>query len=373
MITVLHSPTHFINQSTILLYRELCSRDEPDLTLVNVSLIDADVVFRTICASDLVVVDAMIWSAARDASFAAALMLDRPVREHYVAVWDAIEAANVPVLLIASNWDLHGNHPLDDLPKSFEGIAWPYEKSATSALDVPPPYQDVWMSDHIDPMQNYLSVRSRFGVRIDLPHSISRDEIVSRPRRHIWDVCIAGDGYATRQLAKRSLHSSVSRAPYSRIDAGLLNFLARTNRPGKGRIRSGDHPIRRSNQKFMTRRSKVSFTCGSGYRYCVRKFFEIPANRSCLVAYPYDGMKDDGFLQGVHYIAVNPEGFGAAAIALIADDARLRKLSQNAITLIDSVHTTQKRADDLLACMRLMAKGRLRLARFVEGRFEINP
>src|SRR6185295_2582640 len=105
-----------------------------------------------------------------------------------------------------------------------------------------------------------------------------------------------------------------------------------------------------ANQRFLVSASRLNFVCGSGYRYPVRKFFEVPAGLSALICYPSTGFSDYGFVDGTNAVVTMPEDFGRAARLLLADGDRCARLAGNGFELARRLHSAERRADDLLAC-----------------------
>ncbi len=121
----------------------------------------------------------------------------------------------------------------------------------------------------------------------------------------------------------------------------------------------------------MIARSRISFVCGSGYKYAVRKFFEIPAARSAMIAYPCVGFEDYGFVDGENVIVALPEDAGHAARSLANNGSLRERLTKNAWEMVGRLHSAEKRVSDLLECMKRIEKGSLKGAQFINGKYEI--
>src|SRR6185436_19397622 len=66
-------------------------------------------------------------------------------------------------------------------------------------------------------------------------------------------------------------------------------------------------------QRGLVRSSAITFVCGSGVAFATRKFFEIPALRAPMLAYPCIGFEDYGFRHGENTFATVPEDAGRDA------------------------------------------------------------
>ncbi len=376
MITVFYAKSNSINPSYTVLYEELSRREESDLRVVDVSSSSIEEIERHSKSSELVVVDNFIRAAPalNPTGLSSVMLKNWRGQDFYNSVWQAVTTAGTPVLYIASGWDLHWpGHNLEELLPQLAGIAWLYERKPTTLAEVPLSYRDAWMANQTDPMSNWEAVRSKVGIRIELIHSLGVDEFVSAPAKPSWDVCIAGDTYRPRVLADESARKAGLRvAPIRKADAAILFATGKLPAVAGNRVAAlVRNRARQFGQRHFTQRSATNFVCGSGYNYPVRKFFEIPAAYSALIAYPCTGMRDYGFVDGEHYVEIAPEDYGREAQRLREDDTRRCKMAQKAWEMVSRLHSTTKRVDDLVECTRRMAAGRLRLAQFRDGEFII--
>ena len=376
MITVFYAKANSINPSYTILYDELSRRRESDLRVLDVSSLSEEEVGRYARASDLVVVDNFV-RAAPDldpAGLHSVTLGNWRGAEFYARAWEIASTAGAPLLYVASGWDLHWPGPdLERLLPRLSAIAWLFERRPVAREEVPPAYRDPWMEGHADPIENWEKVRSRVATRIELIHTISPYEFRPAAARPLWDVCIAGATYRPRVLADASAREAgLAIAPFRRADSAILRATARLpffiGNFYASRLRNR---VRQASQRLFTARSAINFVCGSGYRYPVRKFFEIPAVRSALLCYPCTGMRDYGFVAGEHYLEVAPEGFGREAKKLLAEPNRRERMIEKAAAMVRRLHSVGRRASDLIECMRRMRAGRLRVARFHEGEFVI--
>lgn len=376
MISVFFVGSNSINPSYSVLYDELRRRTEPDLRVVDVSDSTPDEIAALCASSELVAVDNFIKVADKlEPSSINSVILDRwRGADLYRAVWDTVARSGTRILYIASGWDLHWPGPdLDELLQRIHAIAWMFEKKPLALADLPPEYQDSWMEKYSDPLVNWTKVRDRIHVRIELIHSLDEAEFLARPRRRRWDACVAGDAYQTRQIAQTSAaRAGLRLAPFRRLDALILMNTLRLSRIVAPAIASRlRNQLRWANQRFLVSRSRVNFVCGSGYRYPVRKFLEVPSARSTMVCLPCNGFSDYGFVDGKNVVVAAPQDFGAVAKRLLANDRQRDRLEGDAWNTVRRLHSTRRRVDDLIECMRRISRERLTSAQFIGGEFEI--
>ena len=135
---------------------------------------------------------------------------------------------------------------------------------------------------------------------------------------------IPGVSYTRRKVA-RDGQSKVQRLtqPYvlARIGRRLAAAQYRTTGwrlPNRWSIDFG-----RTLHHAIIARSQAAYTEGSAYDYPVRKFIEIPAQRTLLMCTPHPGFEDRGFREGETHIEGAPEDvtrsvrtfdFGSAAV-----------------------------------------------------------
>lgn len=365
-----------LNRSYNVIYEQMAAYDSAILDVLDVSLLTFDYIRQQASEAELLVLDNSLWFAQiyDPKRLDSTILSNWRGREFYEDVFQSLTRSMCRKLYVASGWDLHWPGPnLDDLLPCIDGIAWLYEKKPVTVKELPEHYIDSWMKQHIDPLANWHKVRAMVPVRIELIHSLAPYEISAAPARNYWDTCVLGVSYLTRQIAiKSSAEQGLRIAPSTLIDNHILGMTERL--PGLlGAVRTSRlrNRSRQLMQNVFARRSFVNFVCGSGLKYPVRKFFEIPAALSAMIAYPCTGFSDFGFKDGENVVVSTPEGFGKAA-RLLMNNSRLRdRIRKNAWQLIQEQHSVRKRVDDLIQCMQFLRRGELGSAQFVNGRFEI--
>lgn len=202
-------------------------------------------------------------------------------------------------------------------------------------------------------------------IIIEIPHCVEIKEAISCKKK--WEVCIPGVSYKTRKIAEASLNAvNLKILPFKKIsklkyyfDVIVNKFLSTITRNELG-------------YKFIRRlsaSSKINFICGSGYKYFVRKFLEIPLYNTAMVCYPVKDMEDYGFVNGKHAIFCNPEDVGEASANLLKNPALIDELAKNAFTLVSEKHTVTARAAQLIKALELLAEDKLVGGYFKAGEY----
>ncbi|MEA5163212.1 glycosyltransferase [Cereibacter johrii] len=89
--------------------------------------------------------------------------------------------------------------------------------------------------------------------------------------------------------------------------------------------------------------SRLSLTCGTMAREVVRKHFEIPGARACLVCEESDGLKDAGFRHMENCAFADAGNVLDVVDSLLGDPERLERITQAGYELVQSRHTLAHR------------------------------
>lgn len=384
MITVLYVRGRYLNPSYSALFDTFEEFRSGSLRVIDVSTASLAEIKAAVSASDALAVSEMVvalslpW-ANRFSGWAP--VTERP-RAFYEDVVAALIAAAAPMMMVSFSWDLHVHgdaFPIDPRIREWTArcaaLAWMWEREPTPLEAVPEPYRDAWMAAGGDPLRTWERVRAAFPVRVDLPFSLRGAEFRDAAPRDRWDVTVAGVAYATRRVAIDSIQTeALSLAPYRPI--ALTNtVIDRIAHRVPSRMASalwrGRLRFAQAAQRWIVASAPVNFVCGSGYRYPVRKFFEIPAARSAMVAYPCNGFEDFGFVDGENAIEALPEDAGAAIRKLRGHPNVAERIAAAGWATVRRLHSADQRVRDVLGVMTRLAAGTLRGARFVDGVFEI--
>ncbi len=124
------------------------------------------------------------------------------------------------------------------------------------------------------------------------------------------------------------------------------------------------------NQLFQRtlRASRYVYTAQGGFGLPVRKFFEIPAAGALLLCSPCTGYLELGFVDGIHYHAVEPDELSSFLHKLIKTGAG-HDVAVAGRTLSAINHSHQARATQVAACIQALTNGNYRGARWNGGEF----
>jgi len=381
VITFFYAKYHYINTNLPRLYEHLLSVPRPGVRVVDVTSAGESAVVEAAAGSRVVVVDGSIVSASLLANVNHELLFhvvgaERRGRDYYAAIFDRLLEAPAALAFMAFG-DLHdarGVPIFDRLAARGSALFWLFEKRPLSPGEVPERYRDPWMEEAGDLTAHWDEMARRFPVRVESWFALAPDEMQHSSARPRWDVCIAGAPYRTRQIARDAVRAErLSEAPFRQTSRVLaLAGKAAGRLPGREAVSRRMIALSVAAQRALVSRSRTAFVCGSGARYPVRKFLEVPGAGVPMLADPCLGFADFGFADGVNALVCAPEDVGTAAKRLLADPALRERLATAAWETVSRLHTMPKRADDIVECLRRLGEGKLRNAQFVDGHFEIS-
>ncbi|MFY9072128.1 glycosyltransferase [Aliarcobacter butzleri] len=179
---------------------------------------------------------------------------------------------------------------------------------------------------------------------IQIPHFINSSEFYFEcldNRKNL--IYIAGVNYYHRKKALEVLKKS----KYKIDDKKYYNKIYSLMR--KLKIKPDAHPIlmRLYNTFFRNEIdcSKYVFTCGSGLEWPIRKFFEIPAAGSLLLAKPFYNSEKLGFIDGENFIKTDYNDIEDKIKWLEENPQIAQKIAKNGQDLIWKLHSLSARAD----------------------------
>lgn len=114
----------------------------------------------------------------------------------------------------------------------------------------------------------------------------------------------------------------------------------------------------------------MAFTCGSELKYFVRKFLEIPAFRSLLIAYPSENFSDYGFKEGENYVMCMPEDVVKVALRFKSNESMYSKILNEGWRFVYEEHSASNRANQVIKTLDLFCQGKLKGAGYYSGKFE---
>lgn len=380
MITFFFADYLYLNPAMPLLYQELRKRFKDGVRVCNVTELEIADLPPILAESSAVVIDTSIHNAATwviPNKFSIYFVIDQKPSTFYQEILDQLLQANSPKMF-ALYVDIHDEKNLrliERLKGRVDAICWSFEREPKAVANVPVAYRDPWLTDEHDSAQIWKRVRDYFPVRVDLPFALGSHEYYNTAPKQIWDVCVAGAPYLTRQIAGASIRAEgLSLAPFSlpsRLVAGATARILPAVLPTRVAVQMA-LSLQQLLQRKLVRSAPMNFVCGGPLAFPVRKFFEIPASRSAMIAYPCGELEDYGFQDGVNFVAAEPEHVGRTARKLIDSPHTLRQIAKKAFDTVLGLHSVERRATQLIECVKRLQNGRLRGAKFVNGQFEIS-
>ncbi len=384
----------FLNRKTInrtkgldVFFEELEKKQE----LYNAEIIDIanksiTQIKNKIQEAELLVIDtSLILSLGNTQLLTRNLYIDQAKKgSFFLEIWSIIEQTDKPLFLLHPASDLQAvNFGLErslylSILKRTNGIFWAYHKCPFSRedaterypLDILKPYK---LSKN-DLINIWDEVRTYIPISIDFARCISDKEMNQKNKKKKWDVIVPGMTYLTRRIASHSVQKAgLNMAPYVNHSkwSVLLPYMVYSKILSKKKSTLVYQRESFRVYRSMISHSAVSFACGSELRYFVRKFLEIPAFRSAMIAYPAYNMADYGFMDGVHYLESFPEETGEKTKYLLKNSSFADSLVNNAYELVQKEHTATVKVKQVMSCIESFLKGKLKGAGYEKGSFEI--
>lgn len=94
--------------------------------------------------------------------------------------------------------------------------------------------------------------------------------------------------------------------------------------------------------------AKIFFTCDSILKYPIKKYFEVPACRTLLMAPTSREIEDLGFVPGKHFVDINEDNFYEKARFYLTHEEERQKITDAGYEFIRENHSTKVRAEFLV-------------------------
>jgi glycosyl transferase family 1 len=385
MILILYSKCyHYVPSIHPILFNRLKELSSDFFRVVDVTHLPLEAVKKNVEQAELIVFDHSIVEAYKilhDEKRPNYIFYNR-LREaiFYQEIISSVFDSTKKVIYWASMADLHGILTIEfsklnnigihyqDILQRIDGIIWYYNKNNIIDLkNIPESYYEESFSRLENPIESYREVVSRVKYEVELPHCIGKNEFTEKQKK--WDFYVPGIKYKTREMVETAVKNMGLKTPNSERSFywnGKINgAVMRSNFIPTTLIFKKNYRL----MKYFISRSKFSFACGSGLRYFVRKFLEIPSFGSAMVAYPPLNMDDYGFVDYESYIKVEPESVEQRVKEFIEDNELQRYLVANAKSLVLRLHTDEVRARQLRDTLCLIHSGEIASAKFEKGQY----
>ena len=376
-IVFVHAPAIYMNYHQTCLARAL-RRSAPDWSFVEVMDLAGPRMAERLgecAAADALVLHSNLFSLRHPGLFAdgASYMKRAPSPKQAGEISDALCRLPARRLLLGENLDLHGDYgALGIRPEAFDAVAWFfYPRRFTAQAD--PWLGESWLPDPAVLERNYAALL-RIPTQVEMAFCLDASEFVEAAPRKLWRLAVPGVSYRRRRIARAVARAEGFRQPpfglarFSRYAAAAAFRAIRWREPTRWSIDAN----RRLHHGLIAR-SEFAYTDGSAYGYPVRKFIEIPAQRTPMLCTPHPGMADRGFRDGVTHIACEPEEAGRLARRLDPQSAALRAVADAGFDLVRRLHSAEARAAHFIEAVRRFARGALSSACFSDGEFVYRP
>ena len=193
---------------------------------------------------------------------------------------------------------------------------------------------------------------------IPLLHFVSGNEFSYTALSHrSSDWCVPGTPYFARKKARSVLERSACSISRGRpLPIGSL--LSRIG------LRPYSNHLFRAYLRETFREeicgARYSFTCGSGLRYPLRKYFEIPALGSVLVCVPCNGFEELGFRDKANAMICEPDHLLELGRWFNENIDKAQEIADAGRRLIAEHHTVEARAQQLKSALESVLAGRWR-------------
>lgn len=218
---------------------------------------------------------------------------------------------------------------------------------------------------------NWFDFVSRNDEKI-LPflNFIGNNEFSFVPTDHrTYDISVLGAPYHARRRARKALANTNHSTFYTdQITQSLYSITMRL--PPSNSFKS--YLFYLLNLRFQQHlsKSKLSFTCGSGLNFPIRKFFEIPAQGALLLSQPCNSFTELGFKHGYNSLIVSPSELPSVVSNVLTGSLDLQSMISNAQNLILRKHTVSARVDQLKRAINLSLNGNYTGSRWRNGELE---
>jgi len=386
MICILHHKTYsYVPSVHPFLFNELSKRQADDFHVIDIGTKTLKQIREQIAHVSLLVIDQSVLNALHITSgkmrkkITYMYLPNLKEVEFYSTLLHHIINLSVPVLHWFSITDAHGvltvdlkkithaNIQVETYLQRISGIIWGYRsEKLTDIKKVPSHYAETWFDESENPVESYKTIARHIKYDIEIIHCLNKTEFFTAKKK--WDIDVPGVTYKTRKIVQEILkeHTFSSPKKNSQLLIGKLNGLIKKSRllPPTFIFKNNYLAMR-----YYISRCRSCFVCGSSLRYFVRKFLEVPAFESVMLAYPPVNMSDYGFIDNIHYVHTEPEEIAEKLEWLLNDEEIQLRIIHAAKQLVHQQHTDSVRASQLVKALRFVSKDEITTAHFNNGRY----
>ena len=322
-------------------------------------------------SADVLVVDTSVFSIAYKKIFNDATFYSnsfKPPPDYFDFIQTLMNISTPRVWL--SYLDLHGDfNSLGVKVSDFQAItSYYYPNRFTPKSEIDLNFHDSWMDNYRTPEEGYNELL-KIPVQIEMPFCLDYSEFKIYKPLKLWQLSIPGADYSRRLIARKNYNKSSNfrfdYLPRLIRKISSINYrLTKFKLPIKWSINFG----RNFHHKLLSLSNAV-YTDGSAYNYPVRKFFEIPAQRSLLLCTPYPGMKDRGYIDGKTHLVVDPNEINNFIKNINFKSKSINEIIENGYQTTLNSHNSDVRAKQIILAIEKFASGKLKSAIYFEGEY----
>lgn len=217
---------------------------------------------------------------------------------------------------------------------------------------------------------NWYKFIQEYKKIISLPHFVNSSEFYFEcldNRKNI--IYVAGMNYYHRKKVIETLKKSKYKIDGKKYYNKIYSLMR------KLKIKPDAHPIlmRLYNILFKNEleQNKYIFTCGSALEWPIRKFFEIPACGSILLAKPFYNAEKLGFIDGDNFIKTDYNDIEDKIKWLEENPQIAQKIAKNGQDLIWKTHSLNARTEQLRESLEAIIENRFNGTYWENGKFYI--
>lgn len=247
-----------------------------------------------------------------------------------------------------------------------EGFSKPNEE--LPLFDLEPDYRRKTATRPVGLWHQFVTTcRERF---INLAHFVGPHEFHFLPLSlRTYSASVAGQPYYARRNALEALRACRTlriaptryRAVFSSLDKFGMSPYARRY----------VHLLYNAVFVRILSDSRIGVTDGGGHEVAIRKFFEVPASGSLLLARPCAGFEALGFEDGRTAVILNEVDPAGQVLALLREPDRMQHIATAGQNVVWDKHSLHARAEQMKASVESIVAGRFRGSFWQHGEFHI--
>jgi len=215
----------------------------------------------------------------------------------------------------------------------------------------------------------YNYIKNNSHLVISFPHPIDETEFFyEKIHQRKIDLSIMGVKYFCREKAGEILKKSKYKIYSSDLKRKYFSFMISSLR--KFSI-NPNKPYAYFNSYFYSKlvNSKISYTCGSGVEFPVRKFLEIPSSGALLMCQKFKNFENFGFEHGKNAIAIELDELEDAVDYYLNNQDLSQKIINNCQKFLLENHSTKPRIKQMTKTLQLISQNNFKGSCWKKGLF----